>query len=101
MFPNEKLIQEILPAYQPCIKFGECFQAKWEPTSGHIPRGYLGATGLLEQVEVIMVFAEPGHPHDKESYNENATPREMLEETIMHTYYKKCSRRKEIESKSL
>ena len=35
---------------------------RWEPKNGHIPRGFLGATGNLSDVELVLVFAEPGDP---------------------------------------
>jgi hypothetical protein len=35
---------------------------RWRPVEGHVPRGFLGATGDLEEVELVLVFAEPGDP---------------------------------------
>ncbi len=86
MIPNKELLQLLLPAYSPCSNFGHCKQAKWSPSEGQVPRGYLGATGELDEVEIIMVFAEPGHPHDSEKYNINNSPSDMLEDTIKHVY---------------
>lgn len=33
-----------------------------------MPRGFLGAAGSLEEVELVMVFAEPGDPHEGERH---------------------------------
>jgi len=35
---------------------------RWDPKGGHIPRGFFGATGKLSEVEIVLVFAEPGDP---------------------------------------
>lgn len=51
------------PAYR-CVHFdGVCKgQAVWNPTAGHFPRGYFGALGNLDEVKLVMVFAEPAPP---------------------------------------
>ena len=36
---------------------------RWNPPAGHVPRGFLGAAGDLSEVELVLVFAEPGDPH--------------------------------------
>ena len=33
---------------------------------GHVPRGFCGATGGLDDVELVLVVAEPGDPHGGE-----------------------------------
>ena len=53
---------------QRCSNFGICSEAVYDPTNGHVPRGFSGATGRLEDVYLIMVFAEPGFPLPGESY---------------------------------
>jgi hypothetical protein len=35
---------------------------------GHAPRGYAGATGRIDEVRAIFVFAEPGDPYSDERY---------------------------------
>lgn len=67
--PHPELFSSLLRAYQPCSSFGKCREAEWEPAKGLIPRGFLGATGDLSDVEVVMVLAEPGHPHQGEAYS--------------------------------
>lgn len=53
----------------------------WNPTTGHVPRGYFGATGEIHEVELVLVFAEPGDPHGRESYR----PSDAVEETSSYT----------------
>ena len=92
--PHPALIEVLRCAYLPCSYIdkcsGECLKAKWRPACGHIPRGFLGATGDLEEVELVMLFAEPGRPHDDEVYGPKADPIELLLASVQHTY--KCFR---------
>jgi hypothetical protein len=60
--PHPSLQAILLPAYAPCAHLGTCPQARWNPAAGHIPRGFLGATGDLADVELVLVTAEPGFP---------------------------------------
>ena len=46
----------------------------WCPDSGHIPRGFCGATGPPEKVQVILVCAEPGDPHSNENHGRTPQP---------------------------
>jgi hypothetical protein len=58
------------PAFEPCAGFaGACSSLKWKPEVGHCPRGFLGATGDLADVELVLVFAEPGDPHPSEKHD--------------------------------
>jgi hypothetical protein len=41
---------------------------RWNPKAGHVPRGFSGATGALEEVRLVLITAEPGDPHDTESH---------------------------------
>lgn len=96
MRPDDELSALLLQAYEPCsnidIISGICPQAKWAPEEGHIPRGFLGATGALEDVELVMVFAEPGHPHkegegpEKEVYDPEDSPHTLFENAMRHAY---------------
>ena len=99
--PFPKLMSLMLEAY-PCSHFcpqgkdsinmaskvssNTCPEAIWHPQNGNIPRGFLGATGKAEEVEVIMLFAEPGEPHGNESYGPNLDPKSLMESCINHTY---------------
>jgi hypothetical protein len=58
-----------MPAMAPCAGFqGACKgQCTWEPDKGHIPRGFGGATGALDEVRLVLVTAEPNGPGDGES----------------------------------
>jgi len=84
--PNPALLSILSIAYQPCPNFDNCREAVWRPKEGHAPRGFLGATGKLRSVEVIMVFAEPGHPHSVESYDSALPPKDMAMQTVEYVY---------------
>lgn len=64
---DKRLIDILAPAYLPCSGFAEvCHDMRWHATGGHVPRGFLGATGNLTEVELVLVFAEPGDPQQGE-----------------------------------
>jgi hypothetical protein len=66
---NPTLAALLAPAYAPCVEFQRaCVEMRWNPDQGHVPRGFLGAAGSLEEVELVLVFAEPGDPHDGERH---------------------------------
>jgi len=66
-----QLAKILEPAY-PCPEFeARCKSImRWEPKAGHVPRGYYGAIGNLDEVELILVVAEPGDPHAGEFHPE-------------------------------
>ena len=68
--PSPELREILLPSHNPCQGFqGMCKGiANWNPEQGHVPRGFIGAFGSLDEVRVIILVAEPSDPHDKESY---------------------------------
>jgi hypothetical protein len=39
---------------------------RWLPGTGHVPRGFFGATGEVSEVELVLVTPEPGDPHGEE-----------------------------------
>ncbi len=84
--PNEQVVSIMLDAYRPCSNFGTCREAQWNPKRGQVPRGFLGATGCPAEVELVMVFAEPGHPHRCERYDHRLDPRSLLRSAMQHTY---------------
>lgn len=84
--PCSQLLEILLPAYEPCANFGKCREAKWNPATGQIPRGFLGATGLPEDVEVVMIFSQPGDPHDNEYYAPKLTQFNLMLGGLNHTY---------------
>jgi len=88
MLPNKDLLDVLLPAYAPCAQFGMCREAQWNPARGQIPRGFIGATGKPEDVEVVMVFSEPGHPHHGEGHDSNASPIDLMRSGMAHVH--KC-----------
>lgn len=74
------------PAYVPCTKFGTCSEAIWDPAKGHLPRGFLGATGAVRDVRLIMVFSEPGTPYATASYPKSASAGDYLRYTTQDTH---------------
>lgn len=79
---NQALQSLLAPAYAPCEKFtGACSEMRWQPEAGHVPRGFLGSTGSLEEVELVLVFAEPGDPHENEKHKDMHSA---------HAYAKSC-----------
>lgn len=66
---NEKIAEILAPAYGPCPGFsGSCQDMCWDPESGHVPRGLKGACGRLDEIELVLVFAEPGDPYPGEAH---------------------------------
>jgi hypothetical protein len=66
---NPEIAAILEPAYGPCIEFGSaCSDMRWQPERGHVPRGFFGAVGDLTEVELVLVFSEPGDPHDDETH---------------------------------
>ena len=57
--------------------------AKWDPSTGHVPRGFVGALDRLEDVRVVLLLGEPGPPYSREQYGDGA---DLLEETCQHTF---------------
>lgn len=60
----------------------------WDPDGGHVPRGFCGATGEVEEVELILVCAEPGDPHHGENHGADTTPEGRLASAYAYAY--KC-----------
>lgn len=86
LLPNSELLVVLGEAYRPCGNFGTCREARWEPRKGHVPRGFLGAVGRPDEVEVVMVFAEPGHPYDGHGFDEKLGPEGLLRGGVEQTY---------------
>lgn len=67
--PHPELIRILEPAYQPCPAFSTtCTSMRFSPENGHVPRGFCGATGRLDEVELVLVVAEPGDPQAGETH---------------------------------
>jgi hypothetical protein len=85
--PCRELLEILLPAYAPCQHFGAtCKTMRWRPEDGHIPRGFCGATGALQEVEVVLIVAEPGDPHAFEAYEASSSPLEKLSTVFDYAY---------------
>jgi hypothetical protein len=59
---------------------------KWDPANGHVPRGFCGGIGDLEEVELVLVFAEPGVPHELERHAPSGTPLEQISSAAEYAY---------------
>ena len=64
MILNPEIARVLEPAYGPCPGFSGACQGtmRWSPDDGHVPRGFRGAAGTLKEVELVLVYAEPGNP---------------------------------------
>ena len=62
--PCPELKEILLRAFSPSDSHaGYCLHdAPWIPEAGHVPRGFVGALGSLDEVELVLVTAEPGNP---------------------------------------
>ena len=93
--PSKELVKILQPAYNPCCGFkGVCKDtATWAPSKGYVPRGFVGALGSIEEVEVVILTAQPSTPHSEEPELYSQAGREdLLDQTCRHTF--ECFRRK-------
>jgi len=74
--PCAELRELLLPAYAPCTHFGGACKgvAKWDTGKGYAPRGFVGALGSLDEVELVLVAAEPGDPLPGETHEGPSPP---------------------------
>ncbi|MFJ4192797.1 hypothetical protein [Pseudomonas sp. NPDC089534] len=85
MKPCRELLKIIEPAYAPCGNFlGACSSLRWAPEEGHVPRGFLGATGTAREVQLVLVFAEPGNPNETEKHQSIDTALEYTYQCMAH-----------------
>ena len=86
--PCTEVREILIEALAPCPHFsGTCHACcRWDPASGHIPRGFLGATGSPHEVRLVMVLAEPGDPHDEEAYDPSQSKEELLAAFCTHSF---------------
>jgi hypothetical protein len=85
--PNEQVRAVLRPAYGPCEGFaGNCGSMIYKPNEGHIPRGFCGATGALEDVRLLLVCAEPGDPLSTENYGGTRNPDALLKSACFYAW---------------
>lgn len=58
---------------------------RWAPPEGHVPRGFAGAVGELEEVRLVLVTAEPGDLYLGEAYEETP-PSAVFAAAVSHAY---------------
>lgn len=71
---DEQLKAVVMPAMR-CELFDTVCKSKGmrlDPSSGHVPRGFFGGTGTLEEIDLVIATAEPGEPLADEKYEGNA-----------------------------
>ena len=83
--PSPELREVLSPSYSPCPGFeGSCKGiATWNPRQGHVPRGFIGALGSLDEVQVVILVAEPGDPLPQESFEFSD---DLMAQTCRHTF---------------
>lgn len=87
--PCDELLDVLAPAFWPCEMFDRacCGSATRDPTRGHVPRGFIGALGSLQAVEVVIIVAEPGDPLEGRRHVVKGNP--VLEiETVCEEAYR-------------
>ena len=47
-----------------------------------MPRGFLGATGELDEIELVIVLAEPGDPKGTEKYLDELAPSDTVRRVV-------------------
>ena len=86
MLPSKEVIRVLERAY-PCAGFEDaCRTMQWDLQSGFIPRGYIGATNTVSDVEVVFVLSEPGEPQGDENYSSEMSAIELIKMTCRQTY---------------
>ena len=56
--PNKQLLSAMRDAYNPYTNFGTCREARWSPTVGQIPHGFIGANHRPARPSWERVIAE-------------------------------------------
>ena len=86
--PSQELFDVLEPAYAPCPGFSDKCRgvARWCPAEGHFPRGFIGAFGDLDEVQVVIVVAEPGDPFSSDRSGHDVSPRELMAQTCRATF---------------
>ena len=87
--PCPELVGILAPALEPCRHFaGVCAgAARWDPVHGHVPRGFKGAFGTLNDIGLVLVVAEPGDPFHDERYNAESSPVEYIEKITEYSLH--------------
>ena len=86
--PAPELRKILLPSYMPCEGFNNTCKgvAKWNPQGGDVPRGFIGATSGLDEVEVVILIAEPGRAYESDPFLAETSRKKYLEQACKYTY---------------
>lgn len=79
--PCPELVEVLAPAYR-CRQFDEACagNARWDPSAGFVPRGFIGALGRLRDVRLVLLLAEPGNGLPGETHPFDGDPRALIED---------------------
>ena len=56
----QELRELLLAAYRPCPEFDKtCTRMRWAPDIGHLPRGFCGASGTVQDVNWFSFAPNP------------------------------------------
>jgi hypothetical protein len=71
--PNADLIEILMPSLAPCPQLlGACAgKVRYDPGTGFVPRGWIGGSGSLADIPLVLITAEPGDPGTGELYPAN------------------------------
>lgn len=86
--PCPELLELLEPAFRPCVHFARACRdvATWAPDRGYVPRGFVGAFGSLDEVELVLVVAEPGDAYATEHYAARS-PVETIEQVTAAAFH--------------
>lgn len=86
MIPNPRLVRVLERAY-PCPGFdGPCGDLSFEPKEGLVPRGFCGATGNADEVELVIVLSQPPLPTPEHAFDRDDTAFEIITAVCRRTY---------------
>jgi hypothetical protein len=86
--PCNELVRILAPAYR-CRHFdGVCEGlARWKPEIGHVPRGFTGAFGTLDEIELVLIVGEPGKPWPGERYESGGSAADYTDEIAEFSFH--------------
>jgi hypothetical protein len=56
-----------------------CKAMRYDPARGLFPRGFAGATGRLDEIDLVLVVAEPGEPSATSVRSPEGQPEDVIE----------------------
>jgi hypothetical protein len=86
--PCDELVEVLAPSFGPCIEFTRACAgfARWHPGTGYVPRGFIGALGSLDEVDAVLILAEPADPKPGERYELDTDPVAAIEDVCRFVF---------------